>query len=275
MNLRTIRLHVQPAQPFSLNELHRVEGDQAHYLLHVMRVKQGQELTLFNARDGAFLARVVAIGKRNLELELVTQLAPPPPPPNPDILLCMAPIKAGPMGFLVEKATELGVAGLLPVQTERTVVRGVNSARLLRQATEASEQCERLDVPCIGEETSLPHVLAKWEEEDLTAGRTLLWCDENGSGASLGDVAARVIEDATSPCRVAILIGPEGGFSAKEQALLQGHAQTVAVGLGPRVLRAETAALVACTLMQAAGPNWREAKPTFDLPKKEAKHAGH
>ena len=216
--------------------------DQSHYLHHVMRRNAGDSMRVFNGKDGEWSARIASVG-RVVEIETETRLRPQDE--VSDVTLAFAPIKKSPMEFLVEKATELGAACLQPVITERTQVTRVNGERLRAQAIEAAEQSWRLSVPEIAEPTKLDEFLTTW------AAKPLLYCDERRA-----DTPARSTLEALQTTRSksgpwAILIGPEGGFSPREQARLDALQNALAVSLGPRIVRAETAAVMALTLWQA------------------------
>ena len=193
---------------------------------------------MFNGRDGEWRARIDTIGKGWASLQLVAQSLPQLP--DPDIRLLSAPIKRGRVDFLVQKATELGVSILLPTTTRRTVVERINLVRLGTTAAEAAEQCRRLSVPELRPVQSLEKVLASWPEE-----RRLLFCDEAGGPPAIEAMTGQ------EPAPWAILIGPEGGFDPDESQALRERPFVVPMSLGPRILRAETAAVAALSLWQA------------------------
>lgn len=210
-----------------------VEGAQAHYLATVMRRQPGDVVRLFNGRDGEWAAEVTAVAKRSTSLVARHQSAVQED--VPDLWLACAPLKKGRIDWLAEKACELGVARLLPVITARTVVDRPNIERLRAHMVEAAEQCGRTNVPGIAAPVTLAALLAGWP-----AVRTLIFADEAG-GAPLD----------RAPMPATILIGPEGGFTAEERAAIRALPQARAITLGPRILRADTAAVVAITLWQA------------------------
>lgn len=215
-----------------------IDGNPAHYLIHVMRCAPGDEVAAFNGRDGEWRAVIAAIGKRDCELRPAECLRPQAD--GPDLWLLFAPVKRAGTDFLVQKATELGVAVLQPVQTRRTVAERVNLDRFRATAIEAAEQSGRLTVPAVREMAPLSDLLDAWP-----AGRRLLFCDEGGAAPSaVATLAGAPAGD------WAVLVGPEGGFEAGERDRLRGEAFVAPVSLGPRILRAETAALVALTLWQ-------------------------
>jgi 16S rRNA (uracil1498-N3)-methyltransferase len=223
---------------------------QAHYLRSVLRLDAGAAIAAFNATDGEWLCRVAEFGKRGARLSVEAQLRAPEPEAEPDLWLLFAPIKRGRLDWLVEKATELGVTAFLPVWTARTQVERVNLERLRAHAIEAAEQSERVSVPEIRAPEALQRVLAAWPGE-----RRLVLCDESGAGEPLSEAAARL---PAGP--VALLVGPEGGFDETELDAFGKLSFVTRVGLGPRVLRAETAALAAVAVFQAIAGDWRRVR---------------
>ena len=209
---------------------------QAHYLGAVMRRGVGDLVRLFNGQDGEFQARIAAIRKDKALLTVETQLRPQAP--ETDLWLAFAPLKRDATDLVVQKATELGVAALLPVFTERTNTARLNLDRLRAIATEAAEQSERLTVPEMRDPVTLPELLSTWP-----ADRTLFVAVERRQLPGL--------RPAKGP--VGLLIGPEGGFSRQDHEILMISENHVAASLGPRVLRAETAAIVGLALLQAPG----------------------
>lgn len=219
-------------------------ADQAHYLRNVLRLASGDMVALFNGRDGEFRAVIAQADKKACRLDVADQLRPFAP--AADLWLCFAPIRQGRIEMIVEKATELGAGRLQPVLTRRSQVARVNAERLLAHAREAAEQCERLDVPAIPEAVALEKLLADWP-----ADRRLLFCQERSAAQPL--LAAMQALPAAVP--LAILTGPEGGFAPEEMAAITGLPQALPVSLGPRVLRAETAAIAALAVVQAVRQN--------------------
>ncbi len=216
---------------------------QAHYLLNVMRAGEGAEIGVFNGKDGEWRAKLALTGKRSCLLRLEEMMRPQSQ--DPDLWLLFAPIKSGRIDMVAEKATELGASLLWPVITAHTAVSRVNTSRLKANAIEASEQSYRLSVPEIREPASLDRVLGNWPE-----GRTLIWLNETGSSPPIAQALPP-----TGPC--AFLIGPEGGFSDQELDLLGELKFAIGVGLGPRVLRADTATFAALSCWQALRGDWR------------------
>lgn len=235
-----VRLFVE--HPLHQGQTVPLERDQAHYLFGVMRLDTGDAVTLFNGRDGEWQAAVELSGKRGGVLRATEQSAPLRMPP--DLWLLFAPIKKARTDFIVEKATELGAARICPVGTEFTNSERIRQDRLQAHAIEAAEQCGGTFVPPVAPLEKLSDLLDHWPE-----GRHLLFCDETAVGAA-SDFSALP----QGPW--AILIGPEGGFSPTERARLLKHPAARAVSLGPRILRADTAAVAALTLWQAHLGDW-------------------
>lgn len=222
-----------------------LDKDQAHYLVSVMRRDAGDGVRVFNGRDGEWSARVSEAGRRRAVLTVETQTRHQAA--TPDLDLCFAPVKKARTDFIVEKATELGARRIRPVMTRRTNAERVRTDRLQALAREAAEQTERLDLPQIAEPVSLVQLL-----NGLEPDRTLIFCDEGGEAAPiLAALSGRPRGGAW-----AILIGPEGGFAPEERGLLRARPGVLAVTLGPRILRADTAAAAALSLFQAALGDW-------------------
>ncbi len=209
--------------------------EQAQYLGAVLRLKPGATLALFNGRDGEWLATVRELKKGRALVEVGPRRREQTAERGPWV--AFAPIKKDRLDFLVEKCTELGASRLVPVLTERTVIGRVNVARLRAQAVEAAEQSERLTVPEVAEPVALPQFVAGFPADWM-----LLVGDESGGGRPLAEVARR-----GDAC---LLVGPEGGFTGRELQILASHPFVCRVGLGPRILRAETAAVAALACWQ-------------------------
>jgi 16S rRNA (uracil1498-N3)-methyltransferase len=214
-----------------------LEGPPAHYLVQVMRRQPGDMVRLFNGRDGEWAARVTVVGKK--AITLVADVRSAGQEQGADIWLCAAPLKKGRIDWLVEKACELGVARLQLVITQRTVVERPNLERLAAHLVEAAEQSGRTAVPELPAPLPLAKLLADWP-----AGRALLFADETGGQPMAAAMAA-------APAPVAVLIGPEGGFTPAERAAIRAHPAARPLSLGPRILRADTAALAALAVWQA------------------------
>ena len=278
-----VRLHVDAP----LGEGVRVVPDagQSHYLLHVMRAKAGDAVSLFNGRDGEWRARVADITKRSCVFVCEAQIAKQSE--TPDIWLAFAPIKKTPADYVVQKATELGVRALQPVFTRRTIVTRINEDRMRANAIEASEQSGRLTVPEIREAMTLEKLLAQWPRE-----RRLMFCDEAGEAPPIAEALCKLppplagggnsieqreielgeggmhqplphVASLRAPSRKgrgeepwAILTGPEGGFDPAERESIRSQPFVVPVSLGERILRADTAVLAALSVWQALAGDW-------------------
>lgn len=220
-----------------------VAGPQAHYLISVMRMKVGAPVKLFDNLSGEWLAEVAMVGKRDLILKVDGHLRPKEE--VPDLWLLAAPIKKGRIDLVAEKACELGVARYQPLITRRTVIERLNLDRLHAHMVEAAEQCGRTALPELDEPIKLPALLKSWPES-----RTLFFADEGGGMPFLEAANAHA-----GPA--AILIGPEGGFDEEERAAIRVLPQAVPISLGPRILRAETAAIAALALWMGSAGDWR------------------
>ncbi|MEN8893593.1 16S rRNA (uracil(1498)-N(3))-methyltransferase [Planktotalea arctica] len=234
------RLYVD--QPLAIGNRVSLTREQAHYLFGVMRLSTGGAVSLFNGKDGEWRGDIIEAGKRGGTLECSHQTKPLQMPP--DLWLCFAPIKKTRTDFIVEKATEMGAAKICPIQTDFTNSERIKQERLQAHAVEAAEQCGGTFVPEVTALQKLNAMLDRWPEE-----RSVMFCDETRLGA-----ASSLARAARGPW--AILIGPEGGFSPSERARLKDHPKAHVVSLGPRILRADTAAVAALTLWQAALGDW-------------------
>ena len=219
-----------------------IDGSAAHYMLGVMRLKTGAPVKLFDDRSGEYLATITTAGKRDLVMTVEAKLRERER--VPDLWLCQALVKKDRLDWIAEKACELGIARFMPVMTARCVVDKVKEDRLRAQMIEAAEQCERTALPEIAPLTKLNAMLKDWPN-----GRALYFCDERGG--------VRLI-DALRPGVAAILVGPEGGFTDDENAAIRAHPNTVAVSLGPRILRADTAAVASISIWMASNGDWAE-----------------
>jgi len=238
------RLFVE--SPLQSGESIACNKDQAHYLLNVMRVQSGDELLVFNGRDGEWRVHIESTGKRACRLVPVEQVRPQNR--GPDLHLLFAPLKRARLDYMIQKAAELGVAKLVPVLTHHTVPDRVNTERMRANAVEAAEQCGILYVPDISEPVRLSKVLEAWDTE-----RTLIFCDEGAERSNPLESLSTLERDAP----MAVLIGPEGGFSRDERAHLQSLDFVHVLSLGPRVMRADTAATAALALVNATLGDWR------------------
>lgn len=217
---------------------------QVHYLLHVMRAKSGDRIRVFNGSDGEWLAELDEPARRSCNLRCIRRTAPQQD--VPDLWLVFAPIKRTAADYIAQKATELGVRRLQPVITHRTIVHRVNTGRMRANVIEAAEQSDRLTVPDVGEPLSLGELLRDWPAE-----RRLLFCDEGG-GPAIAQSLSGVHDGAW-----AVLTGPEGGFDDSERMLIRNCRAAMPVSLGPRILRADTAALAALSVWQSLSGDWR------------------
>jgi len=220
--------------------------EQAHYLGNVLRMREGGQLLLFNGRDGEWLAELAALSKKSARLVLRERAREQTP--QPDLLYCFAPLKQGRLDYLVQKAVEMGAGILQPVITQHTQVPKLGMDRLLANVIEGAEQCGILSIPAVREPVKLDAFLSHWEE-----GRRLVFCDEDAQGQNpLPHVSALAGE------KLGLLVGPEGGFSEAERTTLRGLPFVVPIPLGPRILRADTAAVAALAIIQAAAGDWRD-----------------
>jgi 16S rRNA (uracil1498-N3)-methyltransferase len=240
---RTPRLYVEAGLGFG--EEVELAPAQAHYLRNVLRLGTGDWLALFNSRDGEWLCRLTESAKRGCRATCNEKVAEPELPPDIDYLF--APLKAARLDYLAQKATEMGVRRLRPVLTERTVPQRVNLDRLRANTVEAAEQCNLVFVPEILEPVPLPQVLKDWP-----SGRRLIHADE---GLARADPLQALRQ--LKPGPLAVLIGPEGGFGETERAMLGQLSFVVPVSLGPRIMRADTAAVALLALVQAVLGDWR------------------
>ena len=241
-DFKTQRLYVDCA----LTQQTRVKADraQANYLLNVLRMKPGDPILLFNGRDGEWLAHVTVEGKKNCTLACDRQVRVQPDAPTLHYLF--APLKQGRLDYLIQKAVEMGAGILQPVLTQYTQVTKLNERRIKANVIEAAEQCGILSLPGVQTPVKLPQLLADWDPD-----RTLIYCDEAASDANTLEILQGL-----RPRKLAVLIGPEGGFSHAERTLLRSHACVVPIPLGPRILRADTAGVAALALVQATIGDW-------------------
>ena len=221
------------------------DRSQANYLLNVLRRKSGDEILLFNGRDGEWRARIDATGRRGCVVEAVEQVRPQLP--APDLHYLFAPLKHARLDYLVQKAVEMGAGRLRPVFTRHTQVSRVNVERMEANAIEAAEQCGILGIPAVDAPQPLDAALAEWP-----ADRRLIFCDE-----AAPTVAPAAVLKELAPGPAALLVGPEGGFAAEERETLRRLPYVVPLSLGPRILRADTAAVAALAVVQSFIGDWR------------------
>lgn len=217
---------------------------QGHYLMHVLRLGEGAEILLFNGRDGEWSAAIAAKSKKAVRLKMLALQRPQPPLPN--LIYCFAPLKQGRLDYLVQKAAEMGAGVLQPVITQHTQVAKPGIERLRANVVEAAEQCGILAVPEVREAEKFERLLAGWDKE-----RRLIFCDEDASTNNPLPALQAVREK-----KFGLLVGPEGGFSDEERRMLRVLPFVTAIPLGPRILRADTAAVAALAVMQATIGDW-------------------
>jgi 16S rRNA (uracil1498-N3)-methyltransferase len=223
---------------------------QVNYVRNVLRLSEGGRILVFNGRDGEWEASVAASNRKyvTLAVDKLTR----PQEPRPDLHYLFAPLKQARQDYVIEKAVEMGAGLLRPVLTSRTQASRINSERMHAHAIEAAEQCGILSIPKIAPPIQLEALLGAWEQD-----RLLVFCDEDAPSSD-PLAALRPRADAKGPPALAILIGPEGGFDARERAALLGLPCILRLPLGPRILRADTAAVAAFALVQATLGDWRE-----------------
>ncbi|MGB8314519.1 MAG: 16S rRNA (uracil(1498)-N(3))-methyltransferase [Aestuariivirga sp.] len=217
--------------------------EQAHYLTGVLRLSAGDTVRAFNGQDGEWLAYLATVTRKSVSLRCERRVAEAKLPPDIDYIF--APLKHARLDYVVQKATELGARRLRPVMTSRTVAERVNLDRMRANVVEAAEQCNLVHVPEVLEPEKLENVLASWEQ-----GRSLVYCDET-------KIDANPLEGLkTLQAPSAVLVGPEGGFTEDEKKLLNSNSFVIPISLGPRIMRADTAAIAALTLVQALAGDW-------------------
>jgi 16S rRNA (uracil1498-N3)-methyltransferase len=224
-----------------------LEAGQAHYLANVLRLPIGGTVLLFNGRDGEWIGELASASKKGGTAVCVRQSRVQDS--VPDLWLLFAPVKGDRADYIIEKATELGVAGIVPVITERTIVRKVNLERLQARCIEAAEQCGRLCIPVMAAVQPLSAFYQSPPDNGI-----ILFADEAGEAVTIGAALAT-----SMPPKIAVLIGPEGGFTPEERGKLRACAHVRPITLGPRILRADTAAYASLTLVQSVWGDWREA----------------
>jgi 16S rRNA (uracil1498-N3)-methyltransferase len=229
-----------------------LEKEQSHYLVNVLRMGKGSQVLLFNGRDGEWAAEITEPHKKNCVLTLARQTRKQEP--LPDIWLLFAPVKKARLDFIAQKATEMGAAVIQPVFTERTVVTRLKDERLQANAVEAAEQCGLVAVPDVREAAKLADLLSAWDE--IAPGRTILFCDENEGPGATREALENLAREGRKGAPLAVLVGPEGGFSPKERDLLRARKDTLAISLGPRIMRADTAAIAALAVVGLHLGDW-------------------
>ena len=240
------RLFVEP--DLSSGATLTLNKDQSLYLAAVLRKAVGDEVVLFNGRDGAWLCRITSDSKKSVSLDIVDQIAPQTAPS--ELWYGFAPLKSERLDYVIQKATEMGVGTIQPVITQFTQAHRLKPERLAANAIEAAEQCEVLNVPTIAPEITLERLIDQWPKEH--GARKLIFADEGETSSS----AIPTLETLRGQ-PVGVLIGPEGGFSEAERDKLRALPFVVPISLGPRILRADTAAVAALALIQAFIGDWR------------------
>lgn len=241
-DFRTPRLHV--AGPLVVGESVALDRDQSHYLTHVLRLSSGDHILAFDGHSGEFLAAIGIAGKKTVQLDLIRQIRLQTAPGCIEYLF--APLKHARLDYMVQKAVEMGVAKLQPVRTSRTQTTRLNLDRMRANAIEAAEQCGVLSIPDIADEVRFERLVAAWDPE-----RPIVFCDERTETKNPLQALGRARQGPLS-----VLIGPEGGFSDEERELLLRIPSVIRLSLGPRILRADTAAVAALALVQATLGDW-------------------
>ncbi|MDF1606812.1 16S rRNA (uracil(1498)-N(3))-methyltransferase [Hoeflea sp. YIM 152468] len=241
-NYKLQRLCVEP--PLAPGAVVPLEKEQAHYLLTVLRLEDGAEILVFNGRDGEYGATLRPHSRKAADLEIGTQTRAQPPKSRLEFLF--APLKIGRLDYLVQKATEMGVARITPVFTDHTQLHKVNAGRLAANILEAAEQCGNLAIPDLGDAIKLEALLSGWDP-----ARRIIFCNETQAGNNPTEILGSLMER-----DLALLVGPEGGFSERERTMLSSLPFVTPIPLGPRILRADTAAVAALTAVQMTIGDW-------------------
>ncbi|EJF75338.1 16S rRNA (uracil(1498)-N(3))-methyltransferase [Bartonella alsatica] len=242
INYKLKRLFIR--QPLALNGEIKIEGAQASYLVSVLRMQEGAEILLFNGKDGEWLAKLITIKKKVVVAQLIRQERLQTSRSN--LIYCFAPLKSARLDYMVQKAVEMGVSTLQPVITHHTQITRINMARMEANVVEASEQCGILSLPECVSAVSLAELLANWDET-----RPLFFCDEAHKSHNPLHLLKKY-----EITMYGVLIGPEGGFSEKERNFLNKHSFVIPISLGPRILRADTAAVAALALLNVTVGDW-------------------
>lgn len=242
-DFRTPRLFI--AGPLTPGGSIGLGREQSHYLSHVLRLPVGDKILIFNGQSGEFLAEIASIGKKAIELAILSLTRHQPAPGQIDYLF--APLKHARLDYMVQKAVEMGVARLQPVKTSRTQTTRLNLDRMRANAIEAAEQCGVLSVPEIADELRFDRLIGAWDP-----ARPIIFCDERAETKNPLEALKRAPKGP-----LAVLIGPEGGFSDEERAMLMRLPSVIRLSLGPRILRADTAAVAALALVQSALGDWQ------------------
>jgi 16S rRNA (uracil1498-N3)-methyltransferase len=234
--------------PLAAGEILTCTTEQSNYLSNVLRLGPGASLLVFNGRDGEWRAEIKKADKKRVFLSVLSRVRAQSD--GSDIDYLFAPLKRSRLDYMVQKAVEMGVKRLRPIMTKRTVAERVNLDRMRANVIEAAEQCGILSIPEIAEVEKLDRVIASWDGE-----RHLIFCDEEAPvGNPIAALRARLGE--ARPLKLAVLLGPEGGFDTEERDMLLSRQFTIPISLGPRILRADTAAVAALSLINATAGDW-------------------
>jgi len=225
-----------------------LDKDQSNYLINVMRLGDQDRVKLFNGKDGEWLARLAGGSKKSARLILEAQIRPQTQ--SPDLIYLFAPLKHARQDYMMQKATEMGASQLVPVMTRRTQVSRVNLERMRANTIEAAEQCEILSLPAISEPIRLDQVLSTWPQD-----RLMIFCDEDTPVKN--PIYSLQQAKSLGLTKWAVLIGPEGGFEESERRLIKALPHVITLSLGPRILRADTAAIAALAIVQACLGDWQ------------------
>lgn len=242
MSNKSSRTRLYINEPLKQGSSHFVDGSKGHYLLNVLRVKVDEKIALFNGCDGEWLAEMTKAKKGKAIFTVIEKIGGQTN--EPDLWYLYAPVKKARTDYMIQKATELGVSYMRPVMTERTNLDRIKEDKIITNMIEAAEQCGRMTIPELDAMTSLEELLENWPDN-----RGLIFCDEAGEAKPMKDIK-RAFN------KWAILIGPEGGFSAEERVLIRAYKNSIPVTLGPRILRADTAAVAALSLWQSFLGDW-------------------
>lgn len=243
-NYKLQRLFVH--EPLSFHEKFDLDENKSHYLKNVLRMREGNELLLFNGKDGEWRAKIAEVKKKSVVLELVAKEREQTP--ASDLVYCFAPLKHARLDYMVQKAVEMGASVLQPVITHFTQATRLNEERMRANIIEASEQCGVLSISSCRSPVSLAELLANWQPE-----RHLIFCDEAADTQNPLEILKKM-----TPAPLGVLIGPEGGFSDKERSELRQFPFVHPIPLGPRILRADTAAVAALAVIEATLGDWRD-----------------
>ncbi len=229
---------------------------QANYLLNVLRMEEGDAMLVFNGRDGEWQVEVQPLGRKKCALIPIEQVRPQPDPLASDLHYLFAPLKSARIDYMAQKAVEMGASCLRPVFTQHTQERRPKLDKMRLNVIEAAEQCGILTIPPVDEPVSLPELLKNWEAEE--DGRHIIFCDEGELGKDPLSILDTIRGEGDCVPPLALLIGPEGGFSQGEREMLRAASFVTPIPLGPRILRADTAAIAALAIVQSVLGDWTD-----------------